>query len=442
MNFSRPGWLGRYLKIRKEHPFSDHLPSKGVKVVEDAGHHHLLDEAVYYFLQPTGLLYGFPISPPFPDLEFPEKEFMNSKDTAHLIFLESLFACLVADRAYLLDGLVDEPDHFAEAVATAIEFFSGLAKHRQKRERPLPWGRWWKGNTQPGRMFEKEIGRRIGGVKDFFQLPGFHHNAFLFLDIYSCLLWQRKILMDPDSKEAYLSDLRKTQAEERRQLIRLMIAAAISGGGIGRAERKLIEWFLGSSRLPRADCAILRKEMKDGLRIEDVQIGETPWLVRRFFLEAVMMTMLIDRDLSASEEHFLTQVVELLGLWEDELQQGMMALEVFLLQKEDSLQILKDRSFVFNLGENLRERASLVVRKNMKRVVNEIHETQDLYNLLIKSTKTGLTSEEKERVKSQLSDILKTIPALAIFALPGGAILLPILIKLLPFNLLPSSFED
>ena len=132
----------------------------------------------------------------------------------------------------------------------------------------------------------------------------------------------------------------------------------------------------------------------------------------------------------------------MLGLWEDELQQGMMALEVLLLHKEDSLQILKDRSFVFNLGENLRERASLVVRKNMKRVVNEIHETQDLYNLLIKSTKTGLSSEEKERVKSQLSDILKTIPALAIFALPGGAILLPILIKLLPFNLLPSSFED
>ncbi|MEE8435141.1 MAG: DUF533 domain-containing protein, partial [bacterium] len=271
---------------------------------------------------------------------------------------------------------------------------------------------------------------------------GFHHNSFLFLDLYSCLLWQRKILMDPDSREAYLSDLRTTQTEERRQLIRLMIAAAKASGGINRSERKLIEWFLDSSGLPRADCAILRKEMKKGLRIEDVQIEEVPWLVRRFFLEAVMMTMLIDRDLSTPEENFLTQVVELLGLWEDELQQGMMALEVFLLQQKDSLQILNDRSFVFNLGENLKERASLVVRKNMKRVVNEIHETQELYNLLIKSTRTSLSTEEKERVKNQLTDILKTIPALAIFALPGGGILLPVLIKLLPFNLLPSSFED
>ena len=39
-------------------------------------------------------------------------------------------------------------------------------------------------------------------------------------------------------------------------------------------------------------------------------------------------------------------------------------------------------------------------------------------------------------------DLAKTIPALAIFAAPGGMLLLPILIKLLPFNLLPSSFID
>ncbi|MEE8555483.1 MAG: LETM1 domain-containing protein [bacterium] len=41
-----------------------------------------------------------------------------------------------------------------------------------------------------------------------------------------------------------------------------------------------------------------------------------------------------------------------------------------------------------------------------------------------------------------MTDILKTIPAVAIFALPGGGLALPVLIKLLPFNLLPSSFED
>ena len=94
------------------------------------------------------------------------------------------------------------------------------------------------------------------------------------------------------------------------------------------------------------------------------------------------------------------------------------------------------------LAQHLREQASLAIRRNLDRLVREIQETQELYVLLLKSTRMPLTAEEKRRVRAQLLDILKTIPALAVFALPGGGIILPILIRLLPFNLLPSSFED
>jgi hypothetical protein len=38
-------------------------------------------------------------------------------------------------------------------------------------------------------------------------------------------------------------------------------------------------------------------------------------------------------------------------------------------------------------------------------------------------------------------DVAKAVPALAIFAAPGGMLLLPILAKLLPFSLLPSAWE-
>ncbi len=38
-------------------------------------------------------------------------------------------------------------------------------------------------------------------------------------------------------------------------------------------------------------------------------------------------------------------------------------------------------------------------------------------------------------------DVFKSIPSLAIFLLPGGAVLLPIFIKLIP-ALLPSSFDE
>jgi ABC-type proline/glycine betaine transport system permease subunit len=61
--------------------------------------------------------------------------------------------------------------------------------------------------------------------------------------------------------------------------------------------------------------------------------------------------------------------------------------------------------------------------------------------LITKSTHTDLTKEEQKKMQAQLIDVLKTIPSLAIFLLPGGAILLPLFAKLIP-NLLPSSFDD
>ncbi len=81
------------------------------------------------------------------------------------------------------------------------------------------------------------------------------------------------------------------------------------------------------------------------------------------------------------------------------------------------------------------------IYKNKKRLANEIRESKELLSLLTKSTHKKLTSEEKKKVKEQLLDICKSIPALAVFMLPGGALLLPLLIKLIP-DILPSSFRE
>lgn len=81
------------------------------------------------------------------------------------------------------------------------------------------------------------------------------------------------------------------------------------------------------------------------------------------------------------------------------------------------------------------------IYKNKKRLANEIRESKELFSLLTKSTHKKLTSEERVKVKNQLLDICKSIPALAVFMLPGGALLLPLLIKLIP-DILPSSFRE
>jgi hypothetical protein len=74
-------------------------------------------------------------------------------------------------------------------------------------------------------------------------------------------------------------------------------------------------------------------------------------------------------------------------------------------------------------------------------LLKELNESKELMVLLAASTRRDLDEIEKKKVKIQLLDICKSIPSLTIFLLPGGSLLLPILIKFIP-KLLPSSFNE
>lgn len=82
-----------------------------------------------------------------------------------------------------------------------------------------------------------------------------------------------------------------------------------------------------------------------------------------------------------------------------------------------------------------------LLHKNKLRLQQELLQSKEAMLLIKKSTHSKLTEEEREKIKVQLLDICKAIPALAVFLLPGGALLLPLLIKLIP-DILPSAFQD
>ncbi|MCI2228154.1 LETM1 domain-containing protein [Polaribacter sp. MSW13] len=87
------------------------------------------------------------------------------------------------------------------------------------------------------------------------------------------------------------------------------------------------------------------------------------------------------------------------------------------------------------------EEIKVLLSKNKKRLAQELKQSKEAVFLIKKATHSSLTSEEKEKIKIQLLDICKSIPAFAVFMLPGGALLLPLLIKLIP-DILPSAFRE
>jgi hypothetical protein len=82
-----------------------------------------------------------------------------------------------------------------------------------------------------------------------------------------------------------------------------------------------------------------------------------------------------------------------------------------------------------------------LIQRNKKRLAKEISESKELMVLLAHSTQRDLDKDEKKKVKKQLLDICKTVPSLTIFMIPGGSLLLPLLVKFIP-QLLPSSFNE
>tara|TARA_B110001454_G_scaffold217541_1_gene243117 strand:- start:1149 stop:1436 length:288 start_codon:yes stop_codon:yes gene_type:complete len=90
---------------------------------------------------------------------------------------------------------------------------------------------------------------------------------------------------------------------------------------------------------------------------------------------------------------------------------------------------------------NSLDEIKILLSRNKQRLGQELKESKEAISLIKKATNSNLSEDEIEKVKTQLLDICKAIPALAVFLLPGGALLLPLLIKLIP-DILPSAFRE
>ena len=120
---------------------------------------------------------------------------------------------------------------------------------------------------------------------------------------------------------------------------------------------------------------------------------------------------------------------------------SLKAVSSFITTHKEDITYLNYSNPVMHFYNQTTRTVSTLILRNKKRLVKEITQSKDLVVLLGNSTVRDLSDEEKKVVKNQLLDICKSIPSLAIFLLPGGTILLPILMKYIP-TLLPSAFNE
>ncbi|MFS4456700.1 LETM1-related biofilm-associated protein [Maribacter sp. 2304DJ31-5] len=178
----------------------------------------------------------------------------------------------------------------------------------------------------------------------------------------------------------------------------------------------------------------------DGSYREGLLTNDSVW-ENQYFLDMACLTVWEDHFLAYSESEFILDIGKDLGFTPDQIATAMANVTSFFTKNGESIPFLKEQNLAVQFYDSMGKVVNRLILRNSKRLQKELSESAELVSLLSKSTLRDLSTEERKKVQNQLLDIFKSIPSLAIFILPGGAILLPIFIKLIP-KLLPSSFDE
>lgn len=235
----------------------------------------------------------------------------------------------------------------------------------------------------------------------------------------------------------------------RARLVKLCLLEAIAGlghadGRLDKLEERLIDALIKLGGFNRQERRLLGRTLKTGdVDLVDIARHIQDPVSRRFLLEQLYTTAFVDGELSADETRYIGALGAAFGFSKPDLFQLELDMLDYLDRIPDLMRGLSLTRAIGRLRRHTQRSLEHLVRDNLSAILREARETGDLMQLLMRaSRREQLTPDELDRAKAQLIDLCKTVPSLAMLAAPGGSVLMPIVLKLLPFDLMPSAFSD
>ncbi|MDT7830229.1 LETM1-related biofilm-associated protein [Pricia sp. S334] len=363
--------------------------------------------ALYDTLKKTGFVYGINIA--IPDFITPEHS-LSEDEMAKVNLLNALYGTF---------RLQTRESDFERFLSLVFQFYKDLKVSHSSLLNKILTG------SKTSAQLEKLIDSRVY-LADNLISKTFNRiitNSLLCLDIF---LFKR-----------YLGGSREIRKEaESLEYLTINISYhALSSKEKSKSDERLAELFAASLSFIASDA-----KRFDGTYREKLQIDGDRY-EHRYLLDIACMTVWEDKSLGYSESEFIFDLGKNLGFSDGQVARSMDETKSFFAKNADSIPFLKDTNAAVQLYDSMVKVVNKLILRNSKRLQKELSESKELVFLLSKSTVKDLSPEEKKRVQNQLIDIFKSIPSLAIFILPGGAVLLPIFIKMIP-KLLPSSFDE
>lgn len=377
------------------------------------------EELIYAFIQPTGLMYGHPISFVFLDDQYIKK--LSLDESFKILLLEGLF---LVD--YIHNGKINH-ENLEESLYRFVSFYENTQLEKAKKS-------WLNFSTL--NIFEKVesiISQRV-------KIKGNIANKIVTTYLYNSLLFHDLVLYQDYLTANNSINLVEKRSEIMLDLVKIVALSAKSDGNISDEEKGIFKIFVASANLNSKQKHEAETFFETNKSLSDIDfIFEITWLLRRFILEISILTLWSDKGLSKLEQQFLIDLTDKLNLKVSDRDNAHIAIQSFVLSNQNDSLFLKGKNDVELMLSGAGKRWSKILGRNKDKLAIELKNSKELVSLITKSTQRDLTKEEKEKVKTQFFDLAKTIPSLALFMLPGGAVILPVVLKLIP-NLIPSAF--
>ncbi|RZJ72199.1 LETM1-related biofilm-associated protein [Flavobacterium sp.] len=366
--------------------------------------------AIFYReIRKTGFIYGHIIS--FYTKETIENRGWLDEEVSKLALL------VILHRIYVEIREVDDREKF---VSETIAFYNEMnPKGFNLLKKVLP-------GQPPSLNLEEIIDERVQ-TNDNIISKNFSHivtNALLFIDV----LAYQKFLENGSIPDKYIK-----RAEEL--IISVVSMALQTKSKKSNYDTLLIKLFEASLRYGKFSTIAV-----SNLEALDLSFFTNP-LEKYYLLDMAGLAMWSDGVMENEEKYFLYKLGEFMELPSNLVDDGISELNAFIGTHKKEIAYFNYSNPVKHFYDHMTESVIVLIKRNKNRLVKEIMQSGELVKLLALSTTRDLDEKEKKKVRKQILDVCKSIPSLTIFLVPGGSLLLPILIKFIP-QLLPSAFNE
>ena len=172
--------------------------------------------------------------------------------------------------------------------------------------------------------------------------------------------------------------MQRERERVRLNLLKLIAATANADERVSAEEKMLFTFFLESAALPNAKKKAARAYLEDGVSLQDIEWEAlTHWVLKKYFLEIALLTIRADRLIQDAELTFLEKIIARLSLEPTELGHSMVAIEEFVGDHKPRVHYLQTKQLYKLASERYINSMQLAVRKNRRRITQEISESRN-----------------------------------------------------------------